>query len=369
MIIIPVFSYGEIDITSKSALLMDYNTGKVIYSLNENEKLPPASITKIMTLFLTMEALSNGRITYDDKVVISDYAASMGGTQIYLEPGETQTVEDLVRAATIRSANDAAVALGEFISGSNEAFVKLMNDKAKALGMVNTHFSNSSGLPTEDHYTSAYDIAIMSRELLRHNKISKYLTSYMEDLVVGKKKDSTQTMVNTNKLIKSYEGTTGIKTGSTNAAGYCLSASAKRGDLQLIAVVLGAKTGAIRFEEAKKLLDYGFANYNSITIGKKGETIVNIPLEKGDEISIDLILERDAYALIPKDNKGKVDKEVKYPDKILLPIEKGQIIGELLISIEGKEIDRINLIAKNDVNSAGLLKLLKRTFTSFISGK
>ena len=369
MIIIPVFSYGEIDITSKSALLMDYNTGKVIYSLNEHEKLPPASITKIMTLLLTMEALSKGRITYDDKVVISDYASSMGGTQIYLETGETQTVEDLIRATTIRSANDAAVALGECISGSNEAFVKLMNDKAKALGMVNTHFSNSSGLPTEDHYTSAYDIAIMSRELLRHNKLSKYLTSYMEDLVVGKKKDSTQTMVNTNKLIKTYEGTTGIKTGSTNAAGYCLSASAKRGDLQLIAVVLGAKTGAIRFAEAKKLLDYGFANYNSITIGKKGETIVNIPLEKGDETSIDLVLERDAYALIPKDNKGKVDKEVKYPDKIPLPIEKGQIIGELLISIEGKEIDTINLIAKNDVNSAGLLKLLKRTFTSFISGK
>ena len=362
-------SFGEVDITSKAALLMDYNTGKVIYALNENEKLPPASVTKIMTILLAMEAISNGRITLDQKVVISDYAAGMGGTQLYLEPGETQRVEDLIRAVIIRSANDASVALGECISGSTEAFVKLMNDKAKALEMENTHFSNPSGLPTEDHYTSAYDIALMSRELLKYDGLYKYYTSYMEDIVVGKKKNDTQTMVNTNKLIRDYEGATGIKTGSTNEAGFCISASAKRGDLQLIAVILGGQSSLIRFNEAKKLLDYGFANYNTVTLGKRNQTIVTLPVEKSDVKTIDLVLERDSYALLSKDNKEEIDKEILYPDKIESPISKGEAIGELVISLGGKEIDRINLVAKNDANSAGLILLLKRSITSFISGK
>lgn len=229
MIIIlnPLVSFGELNVTSKAALLMDYSTGEVIFSYNEHEKLPPASITKIMTLLLTMEAIENGKLNLDDKVVISEYAASMGGTQVYLEPGETQTVENLIKAVSIRSANDAAVALGEAISGTNEGFIKLMNERAKSLGMNNTHFSNASGLPSENHYTTAYDIALMSRELLKYEGLQKYLTTYMEEIVVGKNKDDTQVMVNTNKLIRDYDGTTGIKTGSTNAAGYCLSASAK----------------------------------------------------------------------------------------------------------------------------------------------
>jgi len=369
MLINPVLSFAQVEITSKSALLMDFNTGKIIYSLNENEKLPPASVTKIMTILLTMEAISNGKLTMDDKVIVSEYAAGMGGTQIYLEAGETQRVEDLLRAVIIRSANDASVALGEGISGSNEAFVKLMNDRAKSLGMNNTHFSNPSGLPIDDHYTTAYDIALMSRELLKYSSITKYLTSYMEDLVVGKKKDSTQTMVNTNKLIKEYDGITGLKTGSTSEAGYCISASAKRGDLQLIAVILGGKTGAMRFTEAKKLLDYGFANYDSLNLGKKNDTISTIPIEKADSTSIDLVLERDSYALISKENKGKVEKEIIYKEKIQSPVLKGDTLGELIYSVDGKEIDKVNLVAKNDVSSAGLLLLLKRTIISFISGK
>ena len=369
MLINPVLSFAQVEITSKSALLMDFNTGKIIYSLNENEKLPPASVTKIMTILLTMEAISNGKLTMDDKVIVSEYAAGMGGTQIYLEAGETQRVEDLLRAVIIRSANDASVALGEGISGSNEAFVKLMNDRAKSLGMNNTHFSNPSGLPIDDHYTTAYDIALMSRELLKYSSITKYLTSYMEDLVVGKKKDSTQTMVNTNKLIKEYDGITGLKTGSTSEAGYCISASAKRGDLQLIAVILGGKTGAMRFTEAKKLLDYGFANYDSLNLGKKNDTISTIPIEKADSTSIELVLERDSYALISKENKGKVEKEIIYKEKIQSPVLKGDTLGELIYSVDGKEIDKVNLVAKNDVSSAGLLLLLKRTIISFISGK
>lgn len=369
MITLPMSVFGEIDITSKAALLMDYSTGKIIYALNEHEKLPPASVTKIMTLLLSMEAVHDGKIKMDDKVVISEYAAGMGGTQVYLEPGETQRIEDLIRAVIIRSANDAAVALGEAISGSNEAFVKLMNDRAKSLGMENTHFSNASGLPTEDHYTTAYDIALMSRELLKYDELQKYLTSYMEDILVGKNKDDTQVMVNTNRLIRDYEGTTGIKTGSTNVAGYCISASAKRDNLHLIAVILGGATGQIRFNEAKKLLDYGFANYESYSIGKKDDVIATLPVEKSDVTSVDSVLERDVNALLPKGNKGEVKKEIVNSDIIQSPIQKGDKLGELIISINGEEIDRVNLVAKNDVKSAGFFLILKRTISSYISGK
>lgn len=371
MIIIlnPVVSFGELDVASRAALLMDYSTGKIIFANNEHEKLPPASVTKIMTLLLAMEAIDSGKLNLDNKIPISDYAAGMGGTQVYLEPGETQRIEDLIKAVAIRSANDAAVALGEAISGTNEGFVKLMNDRAKSLGMKNTHFTNASGLPADDHYTTAYDIALMSRELLKHTGIQKYLTTYMDDLLVGKEKDETQVMVNTNRLVRDYDGTTGIKTGSTNAAGYCISASAKRGDLQLIAVILGGQTSAIRFNEAKKLLDYGFANYDSVTIGKKDEVIINVPIEKSNLTSIDLVLERDAVALLPKGDNGKIDKQINHNENIKSPIMKGDVLGELVISVDNKVIDRINLVSKNEVKSAGLLLQFKRTVQSFLTGK
>lgn len=369
MIITPIFANAEVDITSKSAILVDYNTGKVIFALNENTKLQPASITKIMTLLLTLEAIDSGKIKLDDKVVISDYASSMGGTQVYLDPGETQTVDNLIKAAAIRSANDASVALGEFVSGSNESFVKLMNNRAKELGMENTNFENSTGLPNENHVTTALDIAIMSRELLKHDKIHKYLTTWMDELVVGKKKDSTQVMSNTNRLVKDYEGTTGIKTGSINAAGYCVSASAKRGDLHLIAVILGGINSTTRFNEAKKLLDYGFANYQSVTIGKKGDIIATIPIDKAKDQSLDIVLERDAYALLPKDSKGRVGKDIVHPTTIEPPVLKGDKLGELIVTLDGVEIEKINLVAKTDINKAGYLLLLKRAISSFITGK
>lgn len=369
MIITPIFAHAEVDITSKAAILVDYNTGKVIFALNENTKLQPASITKIMTLLLTLEAIDSGKIKLDNKVVISDYASSMGGTQVYLDPGETQTVENLIRAATIRSANDASVALGEFVSGSNEAFIKLMNTRAKELGMENTNFENSTGLPNENHLTTALDISIMSRELLKHDKIHKYLTTWMDELIVGKKKDSTQVMVNTNRLVKDYEGTTGIKTGSINAAGYCVSASAKRGDLHLVAVILGGLNSTTRFNEAKKLLDYGFSNYQSVTIGKKGDIIATIPIDKAKDQSLDIVLERDAYALLPKDSKGRVSKDIVHPTTVEPPVLQGDKLGELIVTLDGVEIEKINLVAKTDINKAGYMLLLKRAITSFITGK
>lgn len=369
MVFTPIFSYGEIGLNSKSAVLMDVNTGEIIYSLNEHDKREPASITKIMTLLLTMEAIESGRIKIDDEVVISEYAAGMGGTQIYLEAGEVQTIENLIRAATIRSANDASAALGEAISGSNEAFLKLMNARAKELGMENTQFKNATGLPTEEHYSSAYDVALMSREILKYEDLRKYMTTYIEDLTVGRKKDDTQTMVNTNRLIRDYEGTTGIKTGSTNAAGYCLSGSAKRGDLHLIAVVMGANTSSERFNDAKKLLDFGFANYNSVNLGKKGDSIATIPIEKANLKSIDLILERDIYALLQKENKSDIKRDIVIGENIQAPILRGDKLGEIIISLDGKELDRVGLISNVDVKEAGFLLLLKRTVTSFISGK
>ena len=369
VIISPYIAYGDVDITSKSAVLMDYNTGKLIYALNEHEKLPPASVTKIMTLLLTMEAISSGKIKLNDKVSISEYASKMGGTQVYLEPGESQTVEDLIKAVSIRSANDAAVALGEFISGSNEVFVKLMNDRAKSLGMENTNFVNTSGLPADDHYTTAYDIALMSRELLKCTEIQKYLTTWMEDLAVGKKKDNTQTMVNTNRLIRDYDGTTGIKTGSTNAAGYCMSASAKRGDLQFIAVILGGKTSAVRFEESKKLLDYGFANYDSLLLGKKGDVMATLSVEKAKNISLDIVLENDVFALLPKGSNGKVDTELIHPDNVDPPVKQGDLLGEMVVRVDGKEVERANLVAKQDLENADFLTLFTRTIKNFISGR
>ncbi|TJX16267.1 D-alanyl-D-alanine carboxypeptidase [Tissierella creatinini] len=369
LVMFPLLSYGELGLRSKSAVLMDYNTGEIIYSQNEHEKLEPASITKIMTLLLAMEAIDSGKIRMQDEVVISEYAASMGGTQIYLEAGEVQSIENLIRAATIRSANDAAVALGEAISGSNEAFLKLMNNRAKKLGMKNTHFINATGLPTDNHYTTAFDVSLMSREILKHKALYKYMTTYMEDLLVGRNKDDTQTMVNTNKLIRDYEGITGIKTGSTNAAGYCLSASAMRGELHLIAVIMNAETSNDRFNEAKKLLDYGFANYNSLILGRKGDLISTIPIEKADLRSIELVLERDIYALSKKEGKGDIQKEITIFDNIKAPILKGDKLGEIVISLEGKELDRVGLISMNNVKEAGFLLLLKRTLTNFISSK
>ncbi len=364
-----VYANPDLKVDAKAALLMDVNTGEIIYKLNEHERMAPASITKIMTMLLGVEALNSGRISLDDKVLVSKHASGMGGSQVYLEAGETQTVEDLFRAIAIRSANDASVALAEHIAGSEEIFVQMMNDKAKALGMENTHFANSSGLPNENHYVSAYDVAIMSKELLKHPIVNEWLTTYMYDLQVGKNKNSTQTMVNTNRLVKEYQGTTGVKTGSTNEAGFCISASAKRGDLELIAVVLGSRSSQIRFDEAKRMLDYGFANYESITIGRKGDIIATLPVEKGKLYEVDIMLERDSFVLLPKGELGNIEKEVILPDIIKSPMFAGDEVGELIITLDGKEIDKVNLVVKSDIEKANLFNMLNRTIKSYLKGR
>ncbi len=361
--------YGDIDISARASLLMDFSSGDIIYAMNEHEKLAPASITKIMTLLLCMEALETEKIKLDDKVFISDHASKMVGTKVYLDAGETQTVENLIKAISVRSANDGAVALAEHIAGSEEAFVKLMNKRSKELGMKNTNFSNASGLPAENHYTTAYDIAIMSRELLKHEKIKGYLSVYMEDLTVGKSKKSVQTMVNTNRLIKEYDGANGIKTGFTNEAKHCISASAKRGSLQLIAVVMGVENSKLRFTEAKRLLDYGFANYESITLGKKGDIVGSIPIEKGKKENLEIILDRDSCILLQKGRKSEIDKKLNYPEFLIAPIVQGSIVGELIIRVDGKEVDKIDLIAKTTIEKSNLGNILKKTWKSFLLNK
>lgn len=354
------------DVEAKGALLMDFSTGKVIYEKNSNEKLAPASITKIMVLLLTMESIESQNIDLNDEVIISKNASCMGGSQVFLEEGEKQTVESLIKAVCLRSANDASVALAEHIAGSEELFVNAMNKKAKELEMNNTNFKNVTGLPDEDHYTSAYDVAIMSRELLKHNKIHDWLTIWMTEMKVGKEKDIVQSLVNTNRMIKDYEGANGIKTGSTSEAGFCLSASAKRGNLQLISVVLGCENSKIRFEESKKLLDYGFATYDTIDIAKKGEIIDRLSVNKGKNDVINIGVEEDVYVLVPKNESSNISKEILLPDNITAPIKKGTKIGDLIIKIDGKEIEKIQLVALENVEKANFKDMFKKTFESLL---
>lgn len=363
------FAYGDVNITSKSALLMDFSTGKIIFAQNENEKLAPASLTKIMTLLIAMESIDNSRISLDDKVYVSEHAASVKGSTAFLDEGESQTVENLIKAVAIRSANDASVALAEHILGSEESFVKYMNERASQLGMNNTNFTNASGWPDPNLYSTAFDVGLMSRELMKHDKIHKYLTVYMEDLAVGKSKSSIQTMVNTNRLIKDYEGANGIKTGSTSEAGHCVSGSAIRDGLHLISVIMGGQNSKVRFDEAKMLLDYGFANFESIAIGKGGDLIATIPIEKGGANLLEIVLERDSLALLAKGKKANMEKSYNYPESIKAPIRLGEVVGEMIVTIDGTEVDRINLISNTEIKRGSYGSILKKTIKNFITGK
>lgn len=361
--------YSEIDIKGESAILIDYNSGEIIYSKNKDKELFPASITKVMTLLLAGEALNNEAIMLSDEVLISEYASSMGGTQVYLDSGEYQTVESLIKATSIRSANDAAVALGEHIAGSTDGFVKLMNDKAAKLNMKNTNFANPTGLPDKNHYTTAYDISIMSRELLRYPEIKKYLSIYMEDMDVGKKKRSTQTMVNTNKLIKEYNGITGIKTGFTNEAKHCISASAERDGLHLIAIIMGAESSETRFDESKKLLDHGFTNYQSINIGKKGDAISIIPIEKGNSNNLEIVMKEDSSILRSKDDKFNIEKDIELPKYVEAPVKENEVLGKINILVDEEIIDSVDIVAKTNIKRSSFLGLLSKSLENLLLNK
>ena len=315
-----VSSDNSLSLESGSAILIEQSTGQILYAHNIHEQLRPASVTKIMSILLIMEAVDSGKISLTDTVPCSENAASMGGSQIWLDPRETLTVDEMLKAICVNSANDCVVAMAEFIAGSEESFVQMMNDKAKELGMSDTCFKNCHGLDEDGHVTSSYDISLMSRELLtKHPTITKYTTIWMDSLRDGKSQLS-----NTNKLIKNYKGATGLKTGSTSLALYNLSASATRDDFSLIAVIMKAPSTKIRFAEAQKLLDYGFNNFSFKQFGKKGDLVKKISVDKGVQNTVDCILSDSAGTLIEKGKEKNVEQNITLDDTVSAPISKGQ---------------------------------------------
>ena len=356
---------APLSVSSKSAILMDVGSGQILYEKNAHDKLPPASVTKVMTMLLICEALDSGKITLDDSVQISDNAASMGGSQIFLEAGEVQKVDTLLKGIAVASANDGCVAMAEYIGGSVESFVDMMNAKAKELNMKDTNFVNTNGLPVDNHYTSAHDIAIMSRELLKHDVISKYLTTWMDQVVVGKKQ-ITVGLANTNKLIKHYQGATGVKTGFTQQAKYCLSASAKRGDTHLVAVTLGAETSPERFKDATSLLNFGFANYESVKLCSKNDNIATLTLDKADEQKINLVAKEDLSVLIKKGGNKDFTRKIKVNENPTIPIKKVTNLGYVEI-YQGKTlVGKVDLVNTKDIQKASYLKMLQRVIDEML---
>ena len=341
---------NSLNLESGSAVLIEQNSGKVLYEKNMHEQLRPASVTKVMTILLIMEAIDSGKINYDTQIPCSENASSMGGSQIWLDTTETLSVNDMLKAICVVSANDCTVAMAEYLEGSQEAFVQKMNEKAKVLGMNDTCFKNCHGIDEDGHITSAYDIALMSKELLsKHPDITKYTTIYMDSLRDGKSE-----LVNTNKLIRTYNGITGLKTGSTSLALYNLSASATRDDLSLIAVIMKAPTTKLRFAEAQKLLDYGFSNYSYIKLGDNGDTVKSVPISKGIETNINATVENTSGVLISKGKEKQIEQNVFVQDNLSAPVYKGQKVGEITYTLNGETLDIIDLVASSDVESIGM---------------
>ena len=335
----------DLALQSGGAVLIEQYSGKVLYDHNMHEKLRPASVTKVMTLLLIMEQIDSGKLNYTDKIPCSENAAGMGGSQIWLDVKEELTVDEMLKAICVVSANDCTVAMAEYIAGSEEAFVQRMNEKAKELGMNDTTFKNCHGIDEDGHVTSAYDIALMSRELLtKHPNITKYTTIYMDTLRNGKSE-----LVNTNKLIRNYKGATGLKTGSTSVALYNLSASATRDDLSLIAVIMKAPSTKVRFEEAQKLLDYGFSNFQYKKLASKNNVLKQVAVGKGVSNTVNAIIEQDAGVLIQKGQDDNITQSLSIANNVSAPITKGQKLGEISYFLNNEEIAKVNIIAETNV--------------------
>ncbi len=343
-----------------AAVLMEKETGTVLFEQNPHDKLEPASVTKVMTMLLIMEALEAGRLKLDEMVTVSARAASMGGSQVYLAEGEQMTVDEILKAVAVASGNDASVALAEHLSGSEEGFVALMNRRARELGMENTNFVNCTGLPAAGHLTSAYDIALMSRALLAHSEIRKYTTIWMDTIRGG-----TFQLANTNKLIRFYEGATGLKTGSTDSALYCLSATAERDGMELIAVVLKSASSDKRFESAKTMLSFGFANYTILDV-YPGAALPPIDVLLGERSQVQPLLSRSSRILIDKGDLNSVNTELRLAEQVEAPVEPGQKLGEMVVSVGGTVKETIPIVAADGVarlTVPGILrKFLSRLF-------
>ncbi|MDE6209461.1 MAG: D-alanyl-D-alanine carboxypeptidase [Lachnospiraceae bacterium] len=361
--VVSVSAPVELNITARSAILMEASTGTVLYDKNSNEKVSPASITKIMTLLLIFDSLDSGRITLEDEVVTSEHAKSMGGSQVFLEVGEIQTVETLIKCIVVASGNDASVAMAEYIAGSEAEFVKMMNERANGLGMKNTHFEDCCGLTDSDnHYSSAHDVAIMSRELItKYPQIKNYSGIWMENIVHVTNKGSEEFgLANTNKLLKQYEYATGLKTGSTSKAKYCVSATATKNDVEMIAVIMAAPDYKVRFSEAKILLEYGF-NTCEIYKDAESEYVWELNVNGGKKEKITAVpVNQFSYICKDGEKPSDISKEVLLPEEINSPVEKGDKVGEIVYKLNGKEIGKTDIIANEGVEKADYIFNLLR---------
>lgn len=358
---------NEVQIQSPSGLLMEVSTGKILYEKDADTKRPPASVTKIMTMLLIFDALEEGKINLDDMVTTSEYAASMGGSQVFLEPGETQTVDTLLKCISIASANDACVTMAEYICGSEEEFVKKMNERAKQLGMDNTNFVNCNGLDADGHVTTAKDIALMSREmLLKYPQIHDYCTVWMEDITHTTKKGSTQFgLTNTNKLIRQYEYATGLKTGSTGLAKFCVSASAKKDNIELVAVIMAAEDSKTRFKDATNLLNYGFGKCQ-LYEDKKRENPPKICVTGGVKEKASCEYKGEfRYLDTEGQNLNGITKELYMKKKLKAPVKKGKKAGKLIYKLDGKEIGYLDVITTENIRKASYIDYLKKVFFKY----
>lgn len=354
----------ELAPNAKSAILIEMNTGSVIYEKNKDEQLSPASMTKIMTMLLIMEALDKKQITMDEKVRASEYAASMGGSQIFLEPGEEMTVEQLLRGIAIGSGNDASVAMAEKLAGSEEEFVKLMNKKAAALGLKDTKFQNATGLPVQEHYSTAHDMAVMARELLKHEEITKFTSLY--ESYLRENTDKKFWLVNTNRLVKFYPGVDGLKTGFTHDAKYCLTATAKKDNMRVIAVVFGAANPKERNAQVTQMLDYAFAKYQSRQVYKKNMPLAMLTIEKGQKKKVSLVTSEPVSLLSKKgEEKLNIRPKIILNKDVQAPVKKGEQLGTVQMLLGDKIVSETPLIASEDVKRATWFDLYKRSFGMF----
>ncbi|MDR3983656.1 MAG: D-alanyl-D-alanine carboxypeptidase family protein [Dysosmobacter sp.] len=357
-------SARAVEVAAPSALLMEKETGTVLFAKNEHAKLEPASVTKVMTILLTMEAIDAGQLTYDTMVTASAHACSMGGSQIWLKENEQMTVSDMLKAVCVVSANDCAVALAEQIAGSEDAFVERMNQRAKELGMNDTTFKNATGLPAQGHVTSAYDIALMSRELiLHHPDIRQYTTIWMDSL-----RDGASELVNTNKLIRFFDGATGLKTGSTDSALYCLSGTAERDGMELIAVIMKDATSAQRFEDAKTLLSYGFSTYSLEHVTPQ-EALPPVTVRLGTQATVQPVLEEGSALLLEKSKAGTLEQTVSLAEAVEAPVAKGTPLGTLTITSGEETVAELALVAGEEIPRITFGQMLLRVLqTAFLAG-
>lgn len=348
----------------KSAILIERDTGKVLFEKNGNEELPPASMTKIMTMLLIMEAIDKGKLSWNEKIRASEYAASMGGSQIFLEPGEEMTTREMLEGIAIGSGNDAAVAMAEHIAGSEPEFVRMMNDKVKELGLKHTHFKNTTGLPISDHYSTSYDMAIMAKELLKYEDITKFTGKY--EAYLRENTDNKFWLVNTNKLVRFYPGVDGLKTGFTSEAKYCLTATAKKNGMRVIAVVFGAPTSKVRNAQVTKMLDFAFSQYQTHPILKRNQLVGEAHVSKGKEKNVEALTSESLSLVTKKGEKiVNINKKVILQKHLNAPIHKGDQIGTIKFIKSGKVVLESPLVASKDVTEAGWWTLYKRAFGIF----